>query len=137
MDVYFSNNCEALRKSKGWKQSEIEGFSVSTWSNYENGRSVPGFDDLIKISKLFAVSIDDLLFADLSKSFPQNKSKSHSRGGKKYLPTESQDNLSVVQDSGKDRDKQKDKPLVQRIQGLENRLAKLEKLVKKIVDKLN
>jgi len=99
MNVFFASNCEALRKSKGWKQSDIQGFSVSTWSNYENGRSVPGFEDLIKISKLFAVSIDELVFTDLSKSIPQNKKESPI---KKYMTIESQDKLSIVQEAGLD-----------------------------------
>ena len=132
MDTFFAKNCEVLRRSKGWKQSEIEGFSVSTWSNYENGRSVPGFDDLIKISKIFAISVDELLFTDLSKNLHQNENRG--KPARRYQVSENQDQLSIVQDEGKN--KEDEKLLVQRILGIENRLAKLEKLVKKISDKL-
>jgi transcriptional regulator with XRE-family HTH domain len=129
MDTLFAKNCEFLRKSKNWKQSEIEGFSISTWSNYENSRSVPGFDDLIKISKLFEVSLDDLLFSDLSKKM-QGKPKNV----KKYSSAEKEENLSIVEDKGSS--PEINASLQQRMQVLENRLTKLEILVKKIADKL-
>jgi len=123
MNTLFAKNCEVLRKSKGWKQSEIEGFSVSTWSNYENGRSVPGFDDLIKIAKLFEMSIDDLLFIDQSKHHVKPKKIT------RYSTLES-GKLSLVEDEGDINEISK--ALQQRIQELEKRLIKLEKLVKKI-----
>jgi len=128
MSTFFAKNCETLKKSKGLKQSEIEGFSISTWSNYENGRSVPGFDDLIRISRLFEVSIDDMLFNDLSKNAQVKLKKT-----RKYLIDQSE-KISLVEDEGETNEK--NKSLQQRIQGLENRLTKLEKLVKKIADKL-
>lgn len=60
----FSSNIKMLRASLGFNQSEISdllGFKVSTWSNYETGRSVPNISDLIRISKYFGIDESDLL----------------------------------------------------------------------------
>jgi len=60
----FSNNLKALRSKKGYKQAEIAdsiGVTVSTWSNYEVGKSEPNLEILIKISDFFGISIDSLL----------------------------------------------------------------------------
>jgi transcriptional regulator with XRE-family HTH domain/signal peptidase I len=65
--MFFSQNIQILRKANGLKQGEIQGFTSSAWSNYERGTSVPGFNDLIAISKYFGVAIDDLIYKDLSK----------------------------------------------------------------------
>ena len=60
----FSNNLKALRAKKGYKQAEIAdsiGVTVSTWSNYEVGKSEPNLEILIKISDFFGISLDLLL----------------------------------------------------------------------------
>ncbi len=47
----FSNNLKALRAKKGYKQAEIAdsiGVTVSTWSNYEVGKSEPNLEILIR-----------------------------------------------------------------------------------------
>lgn len=67
---FFSKNLTYLRTIKGISQAELAefmGFSTrTTISNYENGRGKPGFDDLIKISQYFNVSIDDILNKQLA-----------------------------------------------------------------------
>lgn len=59
-----------LRKAKGWTQSELaEKLSIETKmiSYYENQKSIPNADTLIKIAELFNVSIDYLLIEDTPK----------------------------------------------------------------------
>jgi transcriptional regulator with XRE-family HTH domain/signal peptidase I len=60
----FSKNLKTLRAKKGYKQAEIAesiGITVSTWSNYEVGKSEPSLELLIKISDFFGTSVDALL----------------------------------------------------------------------------
>lgn len=56
-----------MRKGKKLKQSDVPGFSASTWGNYETGFSKPGLDDLLSISKYFGITETQLLHTDLSK----------------------------------------------------------------------
>lgn len=44
----------------------ILNIKATTWSNYENGITEPDITTLIRISKFFEVSLDDLLTVDLS-----------------------------------------------------------------------
>jgi transcriptional regulator with XRE-family HTH domain len=59
-----------LRKEKGWSQSQfgqmidISQYFVSQW---ETGKSVPSAGSLIKISRIFRVSIDYLLLDNVPK----------------------------------------------------------------------
>lgn len=60
----FSEKLLALRKQKGWTQEELaEALYVSRTaiSKWESGRGYPSIDSLKAISKLFLVSIDELL----------------------------------------------------------------------------
>ena len=66
---YLAQNIVFLRKKMNVKQSEIcdrLGFVRNTWSNWENGISVPDMDKLIIISDFFNVGLDELLRIDLS-----------------------------------------------------------------------
>ena len=66
---FFSTNIKILRLSKKLKQLEVcdsMGFKTSTWNSYEKGGSEPSFDQAIKISHFFELSIADLLEIDLS-----------------------------------------------------------------------
>jgi len=77
----FSNNLKALRAKKGYKQAEIAdsiGVTVSTWSNYEVGKSEPNLEILIKISNFFGISLDSLLSktgAGADSPNPENREK--------------------------------------------------------------
>ena len=65
---FFAKNLLYLRKKNKYTQAnmpELIDISRATWSNYEKGFTEPGFDKLIKIAKLFKVSIDDLLTRDI------------------------------------------------------------------------
>ena len=63
----LGNKLIELRKSKKLSQEELaEKINVSrqTISNWENGRFYPDIDALVKLSKYFNISIDDLLNCD-------------------------------------------------------------------------
>ncbi len=60
----FSELLQELRKDRGWKQSDLAEMlhlSKSAIASYEIAKSVPSYDNLIKISDLFHVNIDYLL----------------------------------------------------------------------------
>lgn len=60
----FSNMLYALRKEKGWTQSELAdklGITNQAVSKWENGDSFPETSQLLPLSELFGVSIDELL----------------------------------------------------------------------------
>lgn len=64
MNNNFSKNLKNLRIDNDIKQSDIAkllNISQGAYAKYENGQREPNFDTLLKISKLFNVSIDDLL----------------------------------------------------------------------------
>lgn len=53
-----------LRDKKGYKQKEIANYlcvSRSTYAYYENGKTEPSLDAIVKISNLYGISIDRLL----------------------------------------------------------------------------
>lgn len=60
----LSDNLKLLKVKKPFKQKEIASFvgvTVSTWSNYEIGKTEPNHETLIKISKFFGIPVDELL----------------------------------------------------------------------------
>jgi transcriptional regulator with XRE-family HTH domain len=66
----FSSNFLYLRKKKGSTQVDIANqldLKRTTVGNYETGNSVPDLETLVSIANYFGVSIDSLLFKDLSK----------------------------------------------------------------------
>src|SRR4051812_37226312 len=66
----FSDNIRLLRGKLGITQRELsEQITITTsrYISYENARSKPPVDVLIRISRLFHVSIDLLLSVDLIK----------------------------------------------------------------------
>lgn len=66
----FGKNLKYLRDKKGLKQSEmldLIGFKQTTWNGYENQKSFPKFEDLVKISKYFDISETDLIHKNIEK----------------------------------------------------------------------
>ncbi|KAA0130131.1 helix-turn-helix domain-containing protein [Chryseobacterium sp. SN22] len=66
----FSENIRLLRATLGKTQRELSQqiqITSSRYSSYENGKSKPPVDVLIRISRIFNVSIDLLLSVDLTK----------------------------------------------------------------------
>lgn len=59
-----------LRKEKGYSQEELAdklNVARQTISKWENGTTTPDFDNLIELSKLFEISIDEFVGNDFSK----------------------------------------------------------------------
>lgn len=78
---YFSNNLKFFRLKESLTQEKIAsliGFKRTTWTSYENGNSVPNFEDLIKLATYFDISETDLIHKDLTEGNPIEK-----RGKKK------------------------------------------------------
>jgi transcriptional regulator with XRE-family HTH domain len=68
--LIFAGNLKYLRKKNGFTQYELRSeFDISsvTWMKYEKG-SAPSLQVLLEIATFFNVSIEDLLFNDLSQS---------------------------------------------------------------------
>lgn len=60
----LSENLKRIRKKSGYTQQEIaERLSVAqaTVANYERGVRIPDIDTLIELSKIFGVSMDELI----------------------------------------------------------------------------
>lgn len=56
---------KALRANADMKQTEVAeklGISTTTWSKWENKKRFPTVDQVEKISKLFNVAYDDIIF---------------------------------------------------------------------------
>lgn len=56
-----------FRKLKNLSQQQVAdniGINQKTYSNYENGKAEPSIDKLIKLAKLFGVSVDTLIGND-------------------------------------------------------------------------
>ena len=69
-DSKLAQNLAFLRKNRGLKQSEIQdrlGFIRNTWSNWENGKSEPNIENLLKIVDFFDIGVEELITSDLSK----------------------------------------------------------------------
>ena len=67
--MFFSKNLLLLRKRSGFSQEQLaERLAVSQQAiaAWENRQSLPDFSELVGISELFGVSIDQLLKQDLS-----------------------------------------------------------------------
>lgn len=68
----FSKNLIKLRSKSGWSQEKLAnelGVSRQTIANWENNKKVPDSTNILKISQVFSVSVDDLLKeADILKS---------------------------------------------------------------------
>ncbi|WP_262889751.1 helix-turn-helix domain-containing protein [Paraflavitalea devenefica] len=77
---YFGKNLQFLRKEKKLRQHQMLdclGFSRTTWSNYEQCRTAPSLDGLIKIAKFFGVSLDELIAQDIEQKFKGKKHKAY------------------------------------------------------------
>ena len=71
----FNEKILELRKQKGWSQEELgEKINVSrqTISKYETGQSSPEMEKLLEISKVFNISIDELVGKE-TKTFAEVK----------------------------------------------------------------
>ena len=86
--VYRYRNLLFLRKKKGWTQVEMQnhcGISGATWSNYENGKTEPDIQTLAIISKVFKVSIDDLILKNFEDVHLIEKNEDEKKQGNVHL----------------------------------------------------
>ncbi len=73
----FSENLKFLRKKRGVSQSEVSdylGLTRNTVSDYENKRSQPSLDNLLRISEFYGVEVSDLLKTKLENAHLNAKS---------------------------------------------------------------
>lgn len=69
MDIHLHKNITYLRNMRGWDQGQLaERLDVkrNSVSNYENNVSRPDYETLIKLSRIFDISLDALITKDLS-----------------------------------------------------------------------
>ncbi len=74
--MHIANNIRTLRKARGLKQDELADLlevKGATVSAYEKGVAAPKLDGLLKLSELFGVGLDDLVFRDLSQEEAQGR----------------------------------------------------------------
>lgn len=84
------------------------GFSRTTWSNYEQCRTAPSLDGLIRISRFFGVTLDELIAEDIELKFE----------GRKYKRYAINETLSLVEESNEGLDY-----LKTRLERLENEVG--------------
>ena len=60
----FGDNIKRLRKNKGLKQQEIAellGVKRNTYSDWENGKTEPKLENVVKLAQVFNTTTDELL----------------------------------------------------------------------------
>ncbi len=68
--LYWVDNIKYLRARKGLSQQGLAdalGITRARYSKYEYGQAEPPIELLVKIAKYYAVSVDDLLDANLAR----------------------------------------------------------------------
>lgn len=67
--MLVGENIKILRKRKGKSQEEVAaalGLNRSTYSGYENNIAQPNLDNILRISKYYGLSIEELITKDFS-----------------------------------------------------------------------
>jgi transcriptional regulator with XRE-family HTH domain len=75
---YLSSNIKCLRRKAGFSQEELAqqiGLNRGNIASYENGTAEPKICNLLKLSKIFGVSIMDLTMKDLMDEVNQIEAK--------------------------------------------------------------
>ena len=70
--IYLPSNITFLRKQRAMTQQQLAnyfGYTHTAISNWESGNRSPDPIDLYKISKIFEISVDDLVKVDLEKEY--------------------------------------------------------------------
>lgn len=84
----FNEKLVQLRKQKNWTQEELAQalfVSRAAVSKWESGRGCPSIDSLKAISKLFSVSIDDLLSGEELMTAAETELKEHDRRLRRFF----------------------------------------------------
>lgn len=66
----FGEKIKSLRKEHNWKQEELAekiGTDIRQISLYENGKTSPSIETVVKIARAFNISIDYLLIDEVTK----------------------------------------------------------------------
>ena len=80
--VNVNENIRFLRKKKGWTQEKFSkkiGIKRSLVGAYEEGRSDPRLNNLLKMCEVFQISLDNILKNDVSKLLDSQYLKSDSQ----------------------------------------------------------
>lgn len=78
VESIICKNLIALRKSRNLKQSELSeaiGYSDKTISRWENGTSVPDISTLVKLSKFYNISLEDLIQENATEKYVEKEKK--------------------------------------------------------------
>ena len=70
MFYFLNQNVKFLRKSKNMTQAELAdelNITKSTLANFEGGQAKTSIEVLDKLHDIFNISLDDLVYKDLSK----------------------------------------------------------------------
>ena len=65
----FAVNLKKFRKQKGYSQQELAKvlhYGYTAIANYESGRNEPSIDDLIRLSQVLDVTLEELVGMELS-----------------------------------------------------------------------
>lgn len=100
----FSENLRRIRKESGYTQQDIaERLSVAqaTVANYERGVRIPDVDTLVKLSKIFDVSIDYLIGVKTAPEPPPSDNVRWKRAMEQYadMSPEEQKRIDTVLDA--------------------------------------
>ena len=88
----MQNNLIKLRKEKGLSQEELaDKLSVSRQaiSKWERGESLPDTDNLIRLAKLYGVSIDEIVGINQEKTETETATAAYASDGEKEQTQES------------------------------------------------
>jgi len=69
--MYFNENVKHLLRKKGWRNADLAReikISPQQAGKYVNGKHEPKMETLATFAKVFDVTIDDLVFTDLSQN---------------------------------------------------------------------
>jgi transcriptional regulator with XRE-family HTH domain len=73
---HLGKNLKLLRKGLNITQAEL-GLQLNkrqtTIANWENGESEPNIDELIQLTRIFGITVDELILSELSKGKPIEK----------------------------------------------------------------
>lgn len=95
MNKFFENFIELVNTSQFRKSEIADKLNVSRtlFSNWLSKRSYPNYDDLIKISNFFEITIDQLLGAD--EIISSNNFKTHRKYKAEYTETKTEIKITI------------------------------------------
>jgi len=90
VNIRISQNVRHLRKSKNMTQNAVAdylGVGKAAVSGYESGKGYPSFEKLVMLAELFGVSLDDLVYGELSADAGHvaEESQPYGSGQRNYL----------------------------------------------------